>query len=333
MLVSHPAAFASSQRGLPPFAAGATPVYLFLGLTLALMPVALAATGLHVVAFEFGVAGGMFAFSLWFAWCLRGRGLQRIAIALEGCTLFYATCMTVLLATFIAGTGHRAFFDASLAKADRVLLPGFDWPRAMLSFSRSGLPARIANRAYESIGWQPPLLIATLSMTSKHDRVWHFLLSWIATLCITVAVFAYYPVLGAYRHFGIAAADVPAMLDSTPWNQPVLLEGLRDGTLSRISLATLDGIVNYPSFHAGAAVLLAYGFWSVRPLRWPLITLNTLMLASAVPIGGHYLVDLFAGAIAAGAGIAAAELVTSRQTTACVVGKQAPQHLPSGALI
>lgn len=306
MLVRHPAALTSERRNRSPFAGGAAPIYLFLALAWGLMPLALAATGLHIAIDDFGIAGGIFAFAIWFAWCLRGRGLMRIATALEACTLFYTICMTVSLMTFVAGTSHRDFFDASLARADHILLPGFNWSRTMLSFSASGIPVQIANWVYETIGWQPQFLVATLALTSAYHRVWCFLLSWITTLCIVAVVFSLYPVLGAYPHFGITAANVPGVLDATPWNQPLILEGLRDGTLGVISLGTLDGIVNYPSFHAGAAILLAYGFWPIRVLRWPFIVLNSLMLASAVPIGGHYIVDLLAGVITAIAGIAAA---------------------------
>lgn len=321
MLISGSNDLPFEQRGLSPFTVKAVPIYLFIVLTLGLMPFALAATGLRIKADEFGMLGGIFAFAIWFAWCLRGRGMARIATVLEACTLFYTICITLCLMTFIAGTSHRAFFDAPLAHADRIILPAFDWPGAMLSFSRSGLPVRIANRVYESINWQPQFLIVTLALVSTHHRVWHFLLSWITTLCIVVVIFALYPVLGAYDHFGIAAASVPNMLDPTPWNQPVLLEGLRSGSLRLISLGTLDGIVNFPSFHAGAAVLLAYGFWSIPAMRWPFVALNALMFASAVPIGGHYIVDLLAGVITAAIGIAAAAWIsdrTERASSACI---------------
>lgn len=311
MLVSHPVAV-TSRRASRPFAAGAAPIYLFLVSTWAIMPVALAMTGLRIAFDEFAMVGCICVFALWFAWCLRGRGLERVATAVEAGTLFCAICITVCLMTFVAGTSHRAFFDAPLAAADRMMLPRLDWPSAMRSFSGSGLPVRIANRVYESIGWQPHLLIVTLAMMSAHHRVWQFLLSWITTLCIVLVIFALYPVLGAYQYFGIPASEVPAVLDATPWNQPVILEGLRNGTLGVIYLGTLDGIINYPSFHAGAAVLLAYGFWRIAVLRWPFAILNLLMIASAVPIGGHYVVDLLAGVIAAAAGIVGAAWIGRR---------------------
>jgi membrane-associated phospholipid phosphatase len=314
MIVSYPAAVCLEQKGSRPSAIGATPIYLFLTLIWSLMPLALGASGLHIALDEFGMAGTIFAFGLWLSWCLRARGFARIATAIEACILLNVICITICLLTFVAGAIPSPFFDASLACADRILLPGLDWPKAMLSFSASGLPVIIANWVYESISWQPLLLIMTYCLLAAYQRVWSFLLSWIATLSIVAVIFALYPALGAYEYFGIVAADVPGVLDPTPWTQPLLLYALKSGTLKLISLGTLEGIVNYPSFHAGAAVLLAYGFWRIRFIRWPFRCLNALMLASAVPIGGHYIVDLVAGVLAAAAGIGISALIASFST-------------------
>lgn len=314
----------------PVFATGAMPVYAGLAVACAAIPIASAITGLRLALDEFGMVAGFFVASLWLALCLRGRGWGRAATALEACTLFAAICMTASVMTFFAGTSHRALFDAALARADRALLPGLDWPAAMRAFSTFGLPVRLANTVYASIRWQPMILLVTLAMMGDDRRVWQFLLSWITTLCIVVVLFALYPVLGAYTHFGIAAADVPAMRDATPWNQPILIEGLRDGTLRRIGVGTLDGIVDYPSFHAGAAVLLAYGFWSIRLLRWPFAVLNGLMIVSAVPIGGHYVVDLVAGVIAAMAGLGAAQLILD--VTQADMPARVSRRMPRGAV-
>lgn len=71
--------------------------------------------------------------------------------------------------------------------------------------------------------------------------------------------------------------------------------------------------VTFPSFHAGAAPLLGWGFWPVARLRWPLVTLNVVMAASAIPIGGHYVVDIIAGVMVAAAGIAVARMLERRR--------------------
>jgi membrane-associated phospholipid phosphatase len=61
----------------------------------------------------------------------------------------------------------------------------------------------------------------------------------------------------------------------------------------------LNGVVTFPSFHAAAAILLGWGFWALRWIRWPAVALNIAMFLAAVPIGGHYVADILAGAAAA----------------------------------
>ncbi len=305
--------FAMRERhSLRPVSREAVPVYAFLAAGLLLVPVLFAVSGLGLALDEFGIIACVLMFTIWLALCLRARGFARIAAAIEAWAVFTAVCVTVTLLTFVLAVNARPLADIWLARADRAIMPGLDWPGVMLAFARTGRVVGVANGIYESITWQPQMLVVILAMTAAYRRVWHFLLSWITTLCIVMLIFAFFPALGAYAHFGIAAADVPAMRNPTPWHQPEVILGLKSGTLRFIDLGTLDGIVTFPSFHAGAAVLLAYGFWSLRPLRWPFVALNALMLASAVPIGGHYVIDIVAGVIVAVAGLCAATFILDR---------------------
>jgi len=73
------------------------------------------------------------------------------------------------------------------------------------------------------------------------------------------------------------------------------LVGLRSGAIDAISIDTVTGLVNMPSFHACAAAVLAWTFWSWRWLRWPMLALNAAMTFAAIPIGGHYFCDIIAG--------------------------------------
>jgi membrane-associated phospholipid phosphatase len=75
-----------------------------------------------------------------------------------------------------------------------------------------------------------------------------------------------------------------------------------------VELSNLDGIVTFPSFHAAAAVLLAWAASGIPFLRYPMIALNFLMLISAIPIGGHYAIDVIAGSLVAAVSIVAARV-------------------------
>ena len=57
-----------------------------------------------------------------------------------------------------------------------------------------------------------------------------------------------------------------------------------------------------PSYHTVMAVLFTYAFRRTGVIGYGIATLNLVMLFSIPPIGGHYLVDVFAGgALALGA--------------------------------
>ena len=97
------------------------------------------------------------------------------------------------------------------------------------------------------------------------------------------------------------------------------MKGARDGTLTTLGGDSLTGIITFPSFHAAGAVILAWGWRGMRGLAWPGLILNLLMILSALIGGGHYLVDLVAGAAVAAASIRLAGAIQRR-----LAGAKAP---------
>lgn len=301
------ARFEPSSR--PIVAAGAGPVYAMIAAAWIVALLGVAARHLTIAVDEFVMAAVIVGMPIGAGLCLRGRGFDRCATIAQGCGLFMAGCVGITLLTFVLGTSGRPLVDPALAAIDRAVIPPLDWRAAMLWLSHRDALMAAANWVYESIGWQPMALIAMLGLAGRHDRVWTFLAAWLVTLFVTCALFTLFPGVGAYAYFGLAAADVPAMRDPTPWHQAALLVELRAGTLHHIGFVDLDGIVTFPSFHAAAAVILAWAAWSMRGIRWPAILLNGAMLVSAVPIGGHYLIDIVAGCVVAAIGISIARRI------------------------
>jgi membrane-associated phospholipid phosphatase len=71
---------------------------------------------------------------------------------------------------------------------------------------------------------------------------------------------------------------------------------LRDGSLAVVDLSALDGIVSFPSFHTALGVM---GIHAARDTRWLVafvLPLNATMIVSTMPVGGHHLADVLAGA-------------------------------------
>ncbi len=174
------------------------------------------------------------------------------------------------------------------------------------------LAGKAMNYAYASIGVQPFVLLAALVFTGRIRRLRVFLLAWTATLACVIAIFPFVPAVGAYLHYGIAQAEIPQVLVNVGWRHVDLLEPIRAGVLRDVHFYSFAGIVTFPSFHAAAAVLLAWGFWGVPYLRWPALALNLLMIVSSMPIGAHYVVDLAAGMALAWAALRASQNYAAR---------------------
>ena len=74
---------------------------------------------------------------------------------------------------------------------------------------------------------------------------------------------------------------------------------MRAGTLSRIGIGSLAGLITFPSFHSVSALLFVWASWPARRLRAPMVAINLTMLAATPIEGSHYLVDVIGGAMVA----------------------------------
>ncbi len=231
---------------------------------------------------------------------LRSRGWVRpsIGIAVEsGAQLLLAALLAPLLSVVLART-NLPYRDEELLALDRALF-GFDWGRMAAFAQTRPLLMEILGHVYASLSLQPIILFAMLIATGRAARAQAFCLAWILTLAATISVFPLVPAVGGYLHLGIAQADTHVLVPAA-WNHIAVLGPARDGMISTLTGDTLDGIVTFPSFHAAAAVLLAWGFWGVQVLRWPALGINLAMMAATPVIGGHYLTDVVAGIALAG---------------------------------
>src|ERR1700724_4307275 len=71
---------------------------------------------------------------------------------------------------------------------------------------------------------------------------------------------------------------------------------LRDGSLTKINISSVQGVVSFPSFHTMLGIITTYALRDTRALLIPAIVLNGTMIVSTLPVGGHYLADVLVGA-------------------------------------
>ena len=64
-----------------------------------------------------------------------------------------------------------------------------------------------------------------------------------------------------------------------------------------LDMDALAGVITFPSVHTILALLAIQAWWWHPILRWPVLALNLLVIVTTIPMGGHYYIDLLAGAL------------------------------------
>ncbi|WP_454885270.1 phosphatase PAP2 family protein [Sphingomonas oryzagri] len=282
------------------FDPGMVPVYAGLGacwvILLVAMPMAHMSLDIALTA-VFLLICGIFVGG---AACLRLRGHERIAAGIECWTLLNVVSLTAVLGTYLVMRHpFGPIADHWMVAADRIILPGLNWRDTVVAVAHSPILAACANWVYGSLRWQGSMLIIIFCLTRQTDRAATFVQRWLLTLAIITILFAFLPCYGPATDFGLTHAEVPAIHSNAGWCAPPIMKWLGSAPSVRVDLSALDGIVTFPSFHAASATLFAWGFWSIRWARWPMLALNIGMILASVPIGGHYFIDVVAGTLIA----------------------------------
>ena len=194
--------------------------------------------------------------------------------------------------TYLCATLPFTLMDESFAKMDRAM--GFDWILWFHYVKSQPLLDKILTFAYGSMIPQILFGIIFFSHVKRHsgaNELW-----WITmiALVITSLVSGVLPALGTYFYYKEnveAAIHIPHLL------------ALRNFTMTTFPVSTLGGIVTFPSFHMVSVVVLCYPYRHYKKIFPVILTLNSLMLISIPTHGGHYLVDMIAGALVAWASI------------------------------
>jgi len=230
-------------------------------------------------------------------WGVYGRLRQapRLAeLAQLGLLFLLFTNAAAILSYLLTGLSGLPLHDARLAALDRAL--GFDWPGLYHWLRAAHWRWLLACGAYFSLGPQLILLLLSLSPLGCADRARELYLGFVISSLVVIVLGALLPAAGAFVEYRTPEAGQRLYV--------LQYLALRDGSLRAIDLGQVQGLVQFPSFHAALAVLCCH---AVRGLRgvFPLsLALNLLVIASTPSVGGHHLTDVIAGLLLAGATIA-----------------------------
>jgi membrane-associated phospholipid phosphatase len=74
------------------------------------------------------------------------------------------------------------------------------------------------------------------------------------------------------------------------------MQQLVSGQDLNFALSKMTGVVSFPSFHTAMALAYVWAFRKTGAIGWVIAALNLVMVAAVPWYGGHYLVDMIAGA-------------------------------------
>jgi membrane-associated phospholipid phosphatase len=204
------------------------------------------------------------------------------AVAVPMCHLLYSLAMP--------------FQDAPLAAFDAAI--GFDWMWWVARTNEHPWLIRVLNMAYDSFVPQLIVVVSALALTNKTRDLWDFLALVTLGSFVTMLVSGPFPAIAAYAYYH-PDPSIHSMIDQiSPGAGRLHLPSvipMRSGAMDMIDVTGNHGLVTFPSYHSILAYSLAYAMRNIPYLAIPGLILNSLMLISTIPIGGHYLVDLIAG--------------------------------------
>jgi membrane-associated phospholipid phosphatase len=254
------------------------------------------------------IACGALFGAAWFYRSVRRREhFAVMCVALAQVILF--TAFGIVLSYLLARSGG-ALWDSRLAEWDRAI--GFDWLAYVRAIDGSSIATAWFKLAYASLIPQVITLVIALGFMRRLADLRAVMLAAILAGTITILVSPFFPAVGNYVHLGLTARDFANVDPFAGYVHLADFNGLRDGSTGALRLGAMEGIITFPSYHAGLSVVTLWGFWLTRIawLKWPGMLLAATTIAATPVDGGHYLVDVIAGgAIAVAAIFAAREAV------------------------
>ncbi|HEX4533498.1 MAG TPA: phosphatase PAP2 family protein [Rhizomicrobium sp.] len=197
-------------------------------------------------------------------------------------TAFMTMAFTVFSYLCMAASG--ALVDRQLEAIDQAM--GFDWLAGWHLLRAHPAMFNALRLLYNSLAWQALYLSILLGIMGRNGVLRElFWLLFIAAM-LTGLIAMFFPAYGPFETFGLPAHGgfLPDM------------KHLKSGFDLHFALDKMTGVICFPSFHTVMALIYAYGFRKTGVIGYAIAGVNFVMLLSVPFMGGHYLIDMIAGA-------------------------------------
>lgn len=224
--------------------------------------------------------------------------VRMVADILIVSSLFAVVSMSGGLWSYIVASVSHGYCDDWFMALDRSI--GFDWIGWYRLEQLSATTLALSRSLYTMFWVVPFVVIVSLVVSDRQRRLATFLKAHMIGLALTVSIFALLPLRSpAVELLGMN----PNYMPFAGTTHVIIIDSLRDGSMTLIDLGKLSGIIGFPSYHAAGSILFVWACWPVRLVRWPMLAINLGVIAVTPVEGAHYLVDVIGGVIVAAVAI------------------------------
>ena len=222
------------------------------------------------------------------------RWVKAARLLLEGAGLFLLLRFNLPLLDHQLKAMNLPLQDSFFAQVDAAM--GFDWYSYFVWVHDHPTAVWLFDLSYARMDAIAAALMVIFIVLGQLVRVRFYIECMVWTTLIAILVSAIVPAFAAPVHYGVNFAQFPNFPYAPGMYHVENLSAMREGGAELvIGEMPFKGLVTFPSLHTAIGLLLIGAAWR-HWLVWPMVAYNAVMLPSVPVYGGHYLVDMLAGA-------------------------------------
>jgi membrane-associated phospholipid phosphatase len=215
----------------------------------------------------------------------------RAARTIEAAFIVVALGLSLACLSYLGAITDLPLRDGQMIWIDRHL--DFDWLQIMSGLDCWPAVLNLLDGAYATFTSQLIATVLVLIVAGRTRELDRFFVTFVCASVIAEIASVLLPTLGPMS--ALAGHAKFANLSTLGRATGEIVLALRRGTLKTIDLDAINGIISFPSLHAAVAVIVPFTLRWNKPIFWPIVVLDSVMLISAIPSGNHYLTDVLGG--------------------------------------
>lgn len=247
------------------------------------------------------VIAGLVAINIWQR--VRMRENERSIFLIDMIVVYMIMALTMMIYQYAAATRSAIPISSIIERWDHWV--HFDWFSFASYVNAKPYFSEILEFCYTN--WMREFIVALLLMAyfRKFADTYEFTVAYIVAGMATLSVTAFWDseVYEAVASYAIPGFHTPVGV------APETIEkvaSLRSGADRTFDCQRVIGLVSFPSFHAGSALLLATATRNLKFFWAPFLIFNLLIVVGTITAGGHNLMDVLGGCAFALGGLAVA---------------------------